>query len=168
MQGLVHEDGAGDLQQIKGDQVGGLLPGGPLGPGTAEPGPVLKCCEVQPAVVPDHQLGVDDGLDAERGRGPGDLREGRAKIGAALGLEVRLGAGEHEDADPSAVCSNSTGLAPDDGRAVTERASIGSTGGERCTLHSYAFRAPPARRAARGSPAAQHSGRRCSAAPARG
>ncbi|MFE9913086.1 hypothetical protein [Streptomyces clavifer] len=36
---------------------------------------------------------------------------------------------------------NSTGLALDDGRAVTERASIGSTGGERCTLCSYAFRA---------------------------
>ncbi|KOV91049.1 hypothetical protein ADL04_35175 [Streptomyces sp. NRRL B-3648] len=58
MRGLVHEDGAGDLKQIEGDQVGGLLPGGALGPGAAEPGSVVQCREVQPAVMPDHQLGV--------------------------------------------------------------------------------------------------------------
>lgn len=79
---------------------GRLPPAGELGPGSAEPSPMLQCCEVQPAVVPDHQLGVDYRLDTGRGRGPDDLREGRAKVGAPPGLEVRLGAGENEDTEP--------------------------------------------------------------------
>jgi hypothetical protein len=112
MQGLVHEDGAGDFEQIKGDEVGGLLAGSALCPWPAEPGPVLKGREVQSAGVPDHQLGVDDCLDTERGRGTGDFRKGRAKICASPRLEVRLGTGEHKDSEPVGLLLEEQGPGP--------------------------------------------------------
>jgi hypothetical protein len=68
-QRLIQENNAGHLEHVKDNQVGRPLQRRPPGCGTPAPGPFLQCGEVEPVRSPHDQLGIQDRLDAERGRG---------------------------------------------------------------------------------------------------